>query len=112
MDYEGEYLNGKKNGKGIKYYDGKLHFQGDYLNDKELDGKGYDLNNNVVYELKQGKGYVKEYYSDWKLYFEGEYLNGERNGRGKEYNYDSIIEGEYLNGKSTEKLKNFLIMII
>ena len=47
----------KKNGKEIKYYDGKLHFQGEYLNDKEWDGKGYDLNNNVVYELKQGKGY-------------------------------------------------------
>ena len=32
--YEGEYLNEKRNGKGIKYYsnDNKL-FEGEYLND-------------------------------------------------------------------------------
>ena len=29
------------------------------------------------------------------------YLNGERNGKGKEYNYEGILEyeGEYLNGE-------------
>ena len=32
--------------------------------------------------------------------FEGEYLNGERNGKGKEYDWNGnlIFEGEYLNG--------------
>ena len=30
--YEGEYLNGKRNGKGIEYYyNGKIKFQGEYL---------------------------------------------------------------------------------
>ena len=35
------------------------------------------------------------------LVFEGEYLNGERNGKGKEYDYFRKLkfEGEYLNGK-------------
>ena len=51
---------------------------------KEWDGKGYDLNNNIAFELKQGKGYVKEYYSNGSLCFEGESLNGEKNGKGKE----------------------------
>ena len=37
--FEGEYLNGQKNGKGKEYYDnGKLKFEGEYLNGKILDG--------------------------------------------------------------------------
>ena len=32
--YEGEYLNGKRNGKGIKYYSSdNILFEGEYLND-------------------------------------------------------------------------------
>ena len=31
--FEGEYLNGKRNGKGKEYfYNGKLKFEGEYLN--------------------------------------------------------------------------------
>ena len=37
------------------------------------------------YELKYGKGYIKEYgYNGQKLY-EGNYIDGKRNGKGKEY---------------------------
>ena len=33
--FEGEYLNGERNGKGKEYYDdGKLLFEGEYLNGK------------------------------------------------------------------------------
>ena len=54
--------------------------------------------------MKNGKGYIKEYYDNGKLEFEGEYLNGERNGKGKEYNYYGKLEfeGEYLNGRRWE----------
>ena len=35
--YEGEYLNGKRHGKGKEYnFDGKLLFEGDYLNGKRV----------------------------------------------------------------------------
>ena len=81
--YEGEYLNGEKNGKGKEYYfHGELLFEGEYLNGE-----------------KNGKG--KEYYFHGELLFEGEYLNGEKNGKGKEYyaNGKLKFEGEYLNGK-------------
>ena len=80
--FEGEYLNGEKNGKGKEYNRiGELVFEGEYLNGK-----------------RNGKG--KEYY-DGKLIFEGEYLNEERNGNGKEYDYNGklVFEGEYLNNK-------------
>ena len=60
MEYEGEYLNGKRwNGKGKEYdYYGKLKFEGEYLNGE-----------------RNGKGKEYEY---GKLKFEGEYLNGKK----------------------------------
>ena len=46
----------------------------------------------VIYDLK-------EYYFN-RLVFEGEYVNGQKNGKGKEYDWvgNVIFEGEYLNG--------------
>ena len=126
IKYEGEYLDDEKNGNGKEYYrNGKLMFEGEFVKDKKFSGKGYDCNNNIIYELKDGNGlfkeYIafgdiilfecefkngkengkgKEYYDDYRLSFEGEYKNGERNGKGKEYKGDQVIfEGEYLDGK-------------
>ena len=80
---------------------GKLKFEGEYLNGNRWNGNGYDNNNNIVYTLKDGKGLIKEYQAGVKLEFEGIYLNGQRNGKGKEYNYkgELIYEGEFLDGK-------------
>ena len=40
LKFEGEYLNGKRNGKGKEYdSDGKLRYEGEYLNG-ERNGKG------------------------------------------------------------------------
>ena len=113
--FEGEYKNGKRNGKGKEFDSGQLGqliFEGEYLNGKKWTGIGYhtvidnnlykpesdnyyNLNfkkidekeniliKNIIYELKDGKGLVKEYNGN-KLIFEGEYLNGKRwNGRKK-----------------------------
>ena len=50
VEYEGEYLNGQRNGKGKEYnLEGKLIFEGEYLNDRKWTGKGYDPLNNIVY---------------------------------------------------------------
>ena len=118
--FEGEYKNGRKNGKGREYYDnGELKFEGEYLSGKIWNGKIYNKYDKNVFEIKEGKGNVKdydkynlkfegeingqgkEYYNKNKIKFEGEYINGERNGKGKEY-YDNgklKFEGDYLNGK-------------
>ena len=38
LEFEGEYLNGERNGKGKEYYDnGKLIFEGEYLNGEEME---------------------------------------------------------------------------
>ena len=58
-----------------------MEFEGKYLFSKKWDGKGYDKNGNIIYELNNGNGKVKEYIYN-KLIFEGEYLN-EKNGKEK-----------------------------
>ena len=125
LKFEGEYLNGLRNGKGKEFYDnGVIKFEGEYLNGlingkgkeyncigklifedeylynyklkgknyvnekleyegeylfRKYNGKGYDENGNIIYELKNGTGKVKDYNYFGKLTFEGEYLNGKRN---------------------------------
>ena len=54
LKFEGEYLNGKRNRKGKKYHydrgnNSYILFEGAYLNDKRWDGKGYDFSNNIAY---------------------------------------------------------------
>ena len=106
--FEGEYLNGEKNGKGKEYdYNGQLIYEGEYLHGYKLNGKEYrkgivvyegdyfngdkwngkvyNLNGNLIYELIKGNGSIYEYNTDGELIFEGEYLNGKRNGKRKEF---------------------------
>ena len=101
LNFEGEFLNGIRNGKGKEYeFEGRLVFEGEYKNGKRWNGKGYDKNGNLTGELKDGKGNLKEwnYYSE---IYEGEYLDGERSGKGTEFGNNSIVlyEGDYLKGK-------------
>ena len=103
--YEGNILNGERNGKGKEYDKGKLIFEGDYLNgEKSGEGKEY------TYEYTKNKiGENEEILEHQLLLFEGEYLNGKRNGKGREFNRykDVIFEGEYLQGKRNGKGKEY-----
>ena len=100
--FEGEYLHGQRK-YGKEYKNGEKIFEGLYLNGKRKHGKAYE-NNQLVYEgeylfnERNGKG--KEYDYDGSLKFEGEYLNGQRwNGKGLIYwNDELIFQREYLNG--------------
>ena len=97
LEFEGEYLNGKKL-KGKEYHEnGKIAFEGEYLNGKKLKGKGYDEKGKIIYELNSENNDIKEYYHNGQLIYEGKYLNGERNGKGKVYYEDGklLFEGEY-----------------
>ena len=50
--YEGEYLNGERNGKGKEYnWSGKIIFEGEYLNNIKWLGIGYDNDGNISYKL-------------------------------------------------------------
>ena len=65
-----EYVNNKGYGKSYTI-NGKLEFERKYGKYKyygyfdKWDGKGYDENGNIIYELINGNGKVKEY--DWKV---------------------------------------------
>ena len=73
--FEGEYLNGKRNGKGNEYFfknNAQFKFKGKYLNGYIIEGKAYDVFNNLVLEIKKdGKG--KDFFNNGKLQFKGEY---------------------------------------
>ena len=116
MEFEGEYLNGERNGKGKEYgednqiifegeymdgekwngkadesyYDGNLEYKeykGEYRNGFKWEGKGYDEEGNIVYELINGNGKVEEIK--------------------KKFHHELIFEGEYLNGKRNWKGKEY-----
>ena len=57
--FEGEYLNGERNGKGKEYWGDFLEFEGEYFKGK-----------------RHGKG--KQYSAENSLEFEGNYLNGQK----------------------------------
>ena len=112
--FEGEYLNGEKNGKGKEYfhygiferelgyfiYNHCITFEGEYLNDKKWNGKAYDEKGKEIYEIKNGKGNIKEYNRYGDLSLECEIVNGEKNGKCKEYINNTLeFEGKYFNGK-------------
>ena len=101
LEYEGKFLNLKKNGKGKEYYsNGKIKFDGIFKGDKKWEGKGYNINGHLEYELKDGNGKFKDFDDDGTLKFEGEIKNGEKNGFGRNLFEDSIsFEGSFLKGK-------------
>ena len=83
------------------------------LNGIKWDGKGYYKDNHIGFEIKDGKGNIKEYYKYGNLKFEGEVSNGEKNWKGKE-DYENgklYFEGEYLNGKIGME-KDIILMVI
>jgi len=70
--FEGEYLNGKRNGKGKEYYYNRnIIFEVEYLNGKRWNGKGYNKDGIIDFELKNGSGKGKEHYKNGVIKFEG-----------------------------------------
>ena len=69
----------------------------------------YDLKGNLINELKNGKGFIKDFDDFTNLIYEGKYLNGLRHGKGKLYinnNYLSY-EGKYLKDNNTDFGKEY-----
>ena len=98
LEFEGEYLNGKRNGKGKEYYPNyNLMFEGEFLNGKRWKGKGYNYFRKEEFEIKDGKGFVREFDNKGALISEGKYLNGNRI-KGEFYDYEGklIFINKYL----------------
>ena len=119
IKYEGEFLNGERNGKGKEYdINGKLKFEGEYLNDniKNKKNKYNNYYNNNEYllvlegYLKNGlkDGLIKEY-SSLELEKNYDYLlyENEENEENNENNENLLFIGEYKNDLRNGKGKEF-----
>ena len=101
--YEGEFVNGKKNGTGkIQFVNGTI-YQGTFQNDKYEGNGKLTLPNGCIYEGEfhdnyfNGKG--KFIYSNGKIY-EGDFRNGNKCGFGKlSWNDNKYYEGYWVNNK-------------
>ena len=92
LAYEGEYKNGKRNGKGKEYNVKFIIYEGQSLNGKRIIYEGEYLNGK-----RNGKG--KEYYvPSAKILFDGEYLNNRRIN-GTKYDENGNITCELKNNK-------------
>ena len=61
--FKGNYINGLRHGKGEEYYiNGNILFEGEYLYGKRWNGTIYNYKHSEKYEIKNGKGEIKEYY--------------------------------------------------
>ena len=89
MVFEGEYKNGKKNGKGKEFNEEgkKLIFEGTYLNGNRYKGVEYDY-------------YCKKDY-------EGEYMFNKR-WNGKEYNSEGEVFSLIKNGINSKNGNNYI----
>ena len=58
-------------------------FDGEYIRGIKWHGIVYDNIGNIINELNNGNGKIKEYSHQGNLLYEGEYLNGRKNGNGK-----------------------------
>ena len=76
--YEGEFKNGKYNGKGKLFRNGKLKYEGDFVDDK-LQGKG------------------EEFDEEGKLLYSGDFKDNNYNGYGNRY-LVRPYEGYWSNG--------------
>ena len=74
--------------------------EGEYKNDFKWNDIGYDTLNNKVYEIKDGKSLIKDYYDNGDIRFEGEYLYLFKL-RGKFYSNEKL---EFQGGKDMIKM--------
>ena len=103
--YEGEFSDDKRNGNGKEYNDGNIIFDGQFLDGKRLEGFGKEFKDKSIIfegEYKNGKrnGKGKEYYCNKNIKFIGNFLDGERNGKGIEYFENGTIKfiGDFFKG--------------
>ena len=129
-EYEGEFVYGLKEGKGIiKYIDGTI-YEGDFKNDKyegygkltykngcvyEGQFKSNNINGKGKYTYTDGKEYFGDFYMGLKhgfgklswnenKYYEGYWINNRQHGEGMFYLYGNILKGIFRYGKMVMKI--------
>ena len=60
--FEGQYLNGKRNGKGKEYKNGKIIFEGEFLNGERWIGKGEEYDEENKYEECEEEDQINKFF--------------------------------------------------
>ena len=88
-EYDGEWKDGKKEGKGIMYWNNGERYEGDWKNDK-IEGKG------IYYYVEYNEYDIDRYEGEWK--------DGKKEGKGKLYwNNGDRYEGDFKNDMASGK---------
>ena len=108
LKFEGEYLDGERNGKGKEFSDnGNDVIEIEYLNGKII-GEIKEFKNGELVYIGECSDEEKNKYNN-NIYLSG-FITLKRNGKGKEYKYGQLLfEGEYLNGKKNGKGKEYYL---
>jgi len=105
IQYEGGFNNGKFNGIGKYYQDGKLMYDGAWK-DARMNGKGkYYQDDILIYDGDwvddRRSGYGK-YYQDGKLMYDGGWKDDRYDGKGKYYQDNTLIyDGDWVDDRMT-----------
>lgn len=99
--YEGDWVKGKRNGKGRMYFADGTWYLGDFKDDKRT-GKGTMYwNHNEWYRGDFDKGQLHgkgEYRWDTGAHYDGDWLDGVRTGKGVyQWKSGDVYRGDYLN---------------
>ena len=99
--FEGEYKSKKRDGKGKELYkNGKILFEGEYLNGKRWNGNIYNILGIKEFEITEGSGYINDYNINGIRIYSGYFAKGIKQGFGSEYFEGKIeYEGIFINGK-------------
>jgi hypothetical protein len=102
--YEGDWVNGERHGKGTMVYASGTRYHGDWANDSRYGrgtieyANGHRYEGDWIYNTRTGKGtYI---WPDGARY-EGDFSNNQRTGRGTIYLANgNRYEGDFVEGKS------------
>ena len=103
--FEGQYHLMRRHGQGKELYsNGKIQFEGEYINGRRWNGQTYTFNGIKEFDLINGEGYIREYNIHGIKTYEGDIVNGVKDGFGKEFSQGKIeYEGIFKNGKRENK---------
>lgn len=116
--FDGQYINGKKNGTGIElgsyFYSDLVNgrrqqlFKGEYKDGLRYNGttKYIEENKYLVYSgnYKDGKLYIKTYNKFGDITYEGGFVNNKKNGFGKDYYEEKHYSFDPYNIKDTGRV--------
>ena len=128
-EYEGDIVQGKKDGRGIlKFRDGTI-YEGEFRDDnfngngvlKYFNGRKYEgnfkegkMDGNGKFTWEDGKTYIGDYVNDKKhgkgklmwnneKYYEGSWVNNKQHGEGMYYLNGKVLKGQFRYGKIITK---------